>query len=284
MIALVLTALRAAALAACFAAPQPVVIDGWRADAMEPFISRDGALLFFNSSNAPDAKTDLYWARRISDLHFKLVGPVPGANSSALNGVPSHSRDGAFAFISPRDYDARHGTIWTGHWTGAAVTGLELQPQLAPPAPGWFNMDAEISADGRRLYFTDNLWAASGPPKVSTFHLARLTASGWRADPAADAWFAAINTGGLQYAAGLSADERALFFTRLTVSGPGSPSLRIMVATRPDLTQPFSAPAPIPVISGFAEAPTVAQDGAIYFHQKRDGRFTIMRSANTCRR
>ena len=142
LVAAVLTAVRAAVLAACFAAPQPVAIDGWSADAMEPFISRDGALLFFNSSNAPGAQTDLYWARKIDPLHFKLLGPVPGANSPALDGVASLAADGTFAFISPRDYDARHGTVWTGRWTGAGVTGLALQPQLTRPAPGWFNMDA----------------------------------------------------------------------------------------------------------------------------------------------
>ena len=80
-------------------------------------------------------------------------------------------------------------------------------------------MDAEISADGRRLYYTDNLWRADGPPRRSVFRLARRTAAGWRTDPTADVWFARINTGGLQYAAGLSADELE-FFSIKVADGP----------------------------------------------------------------
>lgn len=281
MMASILAALSAAALAACFGAPQPVRIQGWTADAMEPFVSRDGQLLFFNSSNA-GPRTDIYWARRIDDLHFSLVGLVRGANSPALNGVPSLARDGAFSMISPRAYDASHATLWIGRWTGQAVENLQLQTGLAPPRAGWFNMDAELSADGQRLYFTDNLWRPGGPPKLSYFRMARPAPAGWRVDPSANAWFSRINGDGLPYAAGVSGDDLEFFFTRLTLGDPRRPWPQIMVATRPGSSEPFSAPAPIAALDGFVEAPSVAPDGALYFHKKLAGRFVIMRSARAC--
>ena len=266
-------------LAACFVAPQPVQVAGWSGDAMEPFLSRDGAALFFNSSNAVPDRTDIYWAKREDAQHFTLVGPVPGANSPALDGVPSLSRDGAFALISPRAYGRLHATIWIGRWTGSAVEKLEPQPQLAPPGPGGFNMDAEISADGDRLYLTENRWSPFGPPSSSRLRLARRTRDGWRTDPAADAWFAAVNArDALVYAPALSEDERELYFTRLPHGG--LPSL--WVATRASADAAFGPPARIAAVQGFSEGPTVAPDGALYFHLRRDGRFVIMRSARAC--
>ena len=283
MLTALFATLTATALAACFAPPQPVEIAGWTADAMEPFVSRDGGLLFFNSSNAPGRQTDIYWARRVDALHFTLQGKVPGANSSALDGVPSLARNGTFSLVSPRAYDKLHATLWIGRWTGAAVEDLQPQPLLAPPGPGRFNMDAEISADGRRLYFTNNQWALIGPPKTSTFRMARLTPDGWRVDAAADRWFSQINGPGLQYAAGISDDDLDFFFTRLTMAPGAPPKLEIMVATRTDPSAPFSAPVAIPAISGFVEAPSVAPDGALYFHARRGNHFEVERSANGCR-
>ena len=56
-----------------FANPEVVTIDGWTEDAMEPFLSRDGSILFFNDSNAPNANTNLHWATRVDDTTFSYV-------------------------------------------------------------------------------------------------------------------------------------------------------------------------------------------------------------------
>jgi hypothetical protein len=106
------------ALGACFGQPQPVSIEGYPGHAMEPFIARDGTALFFNSRNEPNDRTDLFWAERVNPLHFRYRGPVHGANSSALDGVPSLAGDGTFAFISPRVASEQHATIWTVAGTG----------------------------------------------------------------------------------------------------------------------------------------------------------------------
>ena len=44
---------------ATFGAAQPVTILGYADHAMEPFLSRDGAILFFNNRNDPPEQTDL---------------------------------------------------------------------------------------------------------------------------------------------------------------------------------------------------------------------------------
>src|ERR1700730_10102518 len=58
-----------------FANPQRVTIAGYSGDAMEPFVTRDGRLLFFNNSNQ-SADTNLFWAVRIDDLAFQFRGEI----------------------------------------------------------------------------------------------------------------------------------------------------------------------------------------------------------------
>lgn len=275
-------ALVAATLAACFGPPQPVTIRGYNDHAMEPFISRDGGELFFNSRNGPHDRTDIFHARRVDALTFDFLGPVAGANSAKLDGVPSLARDGTFAFISVRAIEAEGATIWTGAWDGARVSRLHLERALSPGPLPQFNMDSELSADGRRLYFTDNRWAPFGPPSTSDFHVAMREGDVWRRSPERDRWFAAINTRALEYAASISADDKELYFTRLTQGFLRAPHLEIMVATRPDAEAPFGAPAIISAIRGFVEAPAAAPDGALYFHARVNGHFRLYRTARSC--
>ena len=72
-----------------FTAGGCVDIVGYDGDAMEPFIVPKTGDLLFNNRNSPPELTDLHWARRIDDGRFQYVGPVDGANSTALDGVPS---------------------------------------------------------------------------------------------------------------------------------------------------------------------------------------------------
>jgi hypothetical protein len=273
----------ALALAACFGAPEPVAIRGYDGHAMEPFISRDGATLFFNSRNGPRDQTDIFRAERIDALTFTFRGPVAGANSPMLDGVPTMARDGAFAFISTRSLEARNATIWTGRWTGDDVGVLRLETALSPGKLPLFNMDTEISADGNRLYYTDNKWSPFGPPSTSDFHVAVRDGAGWRRAPEFDFWFTRVNgPRTLEYAAGISEDERELYFTRLTPRFLAAPHLEIMVASRPSATAPFGDPARVGAISGFVEGPTVAPDGSLYYHAKIRGQHSLFRVPRTC--
>ena len=130
---------------------------------MEPFLSRDGQWLFFNNRNQPGDQTDLHLAKRLSDRRFQYLGPLGGVNSPALEGVPSMDRDGHFYFISPRHYDATRNTMWQGRFVNGRVNRVEqLQGDAPTGRPLWLNIDAEISADGQALYFTENQWRLLG--------------------------------------------------------------------------------------------------------------------------
>lgn len=76
-----------------FADPEPVRIEDYDDGAMEPFLSRDDRLLFFNDSNAPGANTDIHRATRLGPNRFRHEGRVVGANSDRLDGVPSMNRN-----------------------------------------------------------------------------------------------------------------------------------------------------------------------------------------------
>jgi hypothetical protein len=73
---------------AAFRNPQRVTMEGYDDDAMEPFVSRDGRYLFFNNLNEPQVDTNLHWAERVDDLHFKNRGEIRGVNTPALEASP----------------------------------------------------------------------------------------------------------------------------------------------------------------------------------------------------
>ena len=109
-----------------FGGERCVTIRGYAGDAMEPFISRDGRYLLFNSSNAPDAQTDLQVARLENDSVARYVGPLPGANSAALDGVATTSAGGALYFVSTRSFASSGATIYTARLTSGGVDGVTL--------------------------------------------------------------------------------------------------------------------------------------------------------------
>src|SRR5262249_26799463 len=133
---------------AVFGRPQPVRILGYDGDAMEPFVTRDGAVLVFNNRNDPPERTDLYWAERVDDLTFRFRGPVDGANSPTLDGVGTISAAGRFCFVSPRSYARDQGSVWCGDWRGGHVEGAALQGAVSDHVPGRLALDVEVAADG----------------------------------------------------------------------------------------------------------------------------------------
>jgi hypothetical protein len=275
-------------LAASFAEPVPVAIEGYDGHAMEPFITRDGKLLFFNNRNAPEDQTDLHVAKHLDDLRFTYVGPVTSANSKGLDGVASIDVNGNFFFVSTRDYDQSGNTLWTAKWNGSAVSGLAaITSDFTPRKLLRLNIDLEISADGKTLYFAENRWdLLRGVPATSDLAMAKRVGTSFERLPNSDALMATINSKHLEFAPATTSDELTLYFTRLNMNAlrkGKSDAFALMVATRLSRTAAWSEPAVIPVIQGFVEAPTVTPDGcAIYFHKKVDEVFRIFRSARKC--
>ena len=253
-------------------------------DAMEPFISRGGNLMFFNSSNAA-ATTNLFWATRIDDVTFQYQGEIGGeVNSSGpLDAVASMDSNGAFYFITNRSYGSIGApgylsTIYSGTFAGGAVTPVNPVPGVAAPKPGLVDFDEEISADGNTLYFTQGNFA-TGNLTSTTMMVATRQGGHFVVDPNSAKIMKTINDRYLNYAGDTSADELEFFFTRTNLkAGPA-----IYVATRKSTSKPFGKPKKIDAITGFAEAPSISPDDlSLYYHVKNpSGVFMINRVTRT---
>jgi hypothetical protein len=265
----------AEAKAASFANPQAVTITGNRQDAMEPFLTRDGKVLFFNNSNDPGVDTNLFWATKVDDLTFQLQGEIGRVNGPALDAVASMDLGNNFYFVSTRSYDATLSTIFSGNYSKGSVSGATIAAGVSPTRRGFVDFDQEISADGNTLYFTEGLFTGGSVPASSEVLIARRSDNGFVRDPQSKQILRTINSAGrLNYAACTSADELEIFFTRLDGKEPA-----ILLASRTTTTKPFGAAEKIPAITGFVEAPTISPDGrSLYFHERSpNGVFSIYR-------
>jgi hypothetical protein len=259
-----------------FTAAGCVEIAGYDGDAMEPFIVPSTGDLLFNNSNSPPELTDLHWARRIDDDHFEYVGPIKGANSPALDGVPSVDEDGNIYFVSTRSYDETLSTLYRGHWSNGTVTQVELVPGLAREARGFVNFDAEISRDGDSLFYVEGRFSGSSIPNSADIALAHRMGDRFVRDAFSDVLLSKVNTPALEYAPAISVDRRELFFTRLD---PRARTIAIYRVKRIGAGQEFGPAERVAAADGFVEAPALSPDGAIlYFHRLDAGRFHICKA------
>jgi hypothetical protein len=265
----------AEAKAASFTNLRAVEITGNSRDAMEPFLSRDGKVLFFNNSNAPTVDTNLFWATKVDDSTFQLQGEIGGVNGPALDAVASMDLSNNFYFVSTRSYDTTLSTIYSGNYAKGSVSGVAIAAGVSPTRRGLVDFDQEISADGNTLYFTEGLFTGGSVPASSEVLIARRSDSGFMRDAQSEQILRTINAAGrLNYAACTSADELEIFFTRLNGTEPA-----ILMASRTSTAKPFGAAEKISAISGFVEAPTISPDGrSLYFHRRNpDGVYSIYR-------
>lgn len=251
---------------------QRVTIRGYTGVAMEPFITRDGAYLLFNSSNAPGVNTDIQVARIVDGLTFDYVGPLTGANSTVLDGVPTVDASGTMYFVSIRSYETTAQTIYRADFANGAASNVALVPGL-PTGAGVVVFDVEVTPDGNSIWFADGRFSGAPVPDAADLVLATRTATGFQPAANGATILARVNTDALEYAAGVGGDDRELFFTRLR----GTTSA-IYRATRSSSTAAFGTPARIAAIDGFVEGPTVSADGrALYYHRREGDSYAIYR-------
>lgn len=266
-----------------FGEPQLVAIRGYQGDAMEPFITKDGRYLLFNNRNDPKIDTKLLFAERVDDLTFDYRGELEGANTSALEGVPSVDRHGNLFFVSTRSYAETLSTIYRGRFGQGRVSGIELVAGISLRQRGMVTFDAEVSADGSTLFVADGRFAGGHVPETADIDIAVRDGAGFRRLPAARDLLRNVNTAALEYAPAVSGDLLELFFTRLEGSAR-SPRTAILRAVRPDAGAPFGAPQRLASITGFVEAPALSGDGrSLYYHRLDGGRFVILRVARSIR-
>ena len=264
-----------------FGVPAAVEISGYAGDAMEPFLSRDGRLLFFNTRNGPHDQTDLQVARAESDLRFVYLGPLAGANSASLDGVASLDRAGHFFFISNRSYGATGTTLWTGELVNGRVTNARpLATDFTPKKLLRLNIDMEISADGQTLYVAENRWdLLRSRPATSDLAMATKVGERFVRDPDSDRLLKAVNTPALEYAPATSADQLTLYFTRMDwtkVNSAPDQAFAILMSRRASTNSAWQTPVRINTTAGHVEAPTVSPDGCrLYYHANTEAGFRL---------
>jgi hypothetical protein len=263
--------------------PQPVAIEGYEGQSMEPFISPDGKFLFFNNENDSGADIDLHVAERTGTNSFHYLGPLKNANSRELDAVPSMDTKERFYFTTSREYEKTFKSIYAGVFENGHIGNLHLvQGGFSPNKLGIINMDVGISPDGNTMYISRAVFKPGlTAPEQSDLMVAHLHDGAFEMDPQSRAIMKNINTNQLEYAPAISADGRELYFTRAqapeaNVSGP---QFRIMVATRGSNNAPFGKPRVLAALTGMIEAPTVSLDmHEMFFHKKVNGKWVIWRA------
>ncbi|GAB4230720.1 MAG: hypothetical protein Tsb0032_37060 [Kiloniellaceae bacterium] len=200
-----------------FANPTQVTVAGYSGDIMEPFVSRDGSVLFFNDNGSDK---DIFYATwDVGTATWQFQGCLDSIASPAVDGVPTMDDNRRFYYISTDNYPASLETIYVGDYDPtdpAIIVNVTSAGNLGEGIPGHLNFDVEVSADGRTLYYDDGIFSGQSFPDAADFVYARDDGSGFvRAADSAQV-FASINTADLEYAACISRDEREFFFTRLT--------------------------------------------------------------------
>lgn len=257
-----------------FGDEKKVTIVGLTHDAMEPFLSADEQILFFNSLNS-GGNTNLYYATRVNDTTFNYVGLVGNAfdpSPSHLDGVPSLDMNNRFFWVSLRDYPTIYENLLNSNYSGGSVSDIKhTYGDFNVYLPGWLIMDAAISYDGNFLYYVNayfNSCAFGMPCEASLGVAEKVNDTTFNKLPNTDGIFSLINDANyIVYAPQLSVDGKEFYFTRIE---DGTVNSEICVAVRNSPADTFSLPMVIYSNNGYVpEAATISNDKSkLYYHQK----------------
>jgi hypothetical protein len=277
------------ALNSDFSNPQQVEIVGYPITGyqgiQEPFISRDGQYLFFNSDQSEGNK-DLFVAQwDDTQSSFVFQGEIQGVNTASnVEGNPTMDEAFNLFYIDNTLPPAwvSSGVFQPGTFTVSDNTSVSGPPNIQlSGTTATVNMGVEVSPDGNTLYFSRAVFLNAGQPDLiisaSDILFAEKNGGAFVYDETgAKNIMQNINTAeDLEYAACISEDGLEFFFTRLTAGTITNaiPDSQIMRAVRSSTTEPFGIPEPvsgIPNHSKFVEAPTLYGD-TLYYHQFDNG-------------
>lgn len=262
-----------------FENPTAIAIDGYNSHAMEPFVSKDGTLLFFNNPTEGTIDANIHYASYVNPTTFKYEGLLPGVNTLELEGVPSMDALGNFYYTSLATYALNSLSIYRGSYSNGVVTGATaIDQNLTKNQPGMVDMDAVISDDGETLVLAIAKFSGNNYPDESNFIIATKVNGQFVRASNSDAVLININTDKLEYAAALSQDGLELFFTRLDISKTPF-EFHIMSSTRSSKNDPFGIPKNVEAITGdIFEGPTLSGTGKdLFYHKKESNVFRIYR-------
>jgi hypothetical protein len=256
-----------------FAGLSPVTLLRYAGEAMEPFVSRDGRFLFYNTRN-DGSDPQIRFAERVDDLTFEDRGELPGAGSPALEATPSMDAAGNLYLVTTRSYAQDLETVYRGQFDGTQVTELTEVSGVSRRQPGWLVFDVEVSPDGDTLWVAEGHFSGGAAPDTADLVLATRQQAGFARDGDGPRILAPVNTPVLEYAPAIRSDGLELFFTRADVASGSQPS--IWRAARSTTDAAFGAPEEVLAASGFVEGPTLSLDGRVlYFHRAESGRYGI---------
>lgn len=257
-------------LSLSFGDEEEITVENYTGDLMEPYISADGSILFFNSLN-DGVDTSIYYAVKSGENRFISQGRLEGVNGVEphLDAVSTMSDDNTFYFISTRNYTNSYDNVYSGKYENGKVSGLEaVKGDFYIETPGWIVMDVEISRDGKNLYYVNAYFKESG---IVSSKLGIATKDGENNSftklSNSDEILQNINDSDyLVYAAGISRDGLELYFTRVNLV---KTAVEICVAERTTPTGIFSEPKVIDINGDMFEAVTISGDmSRIYYHKK----------------
>lgn len=258
-----------------------VTINGFTVDAMEPHISPDGNALFFNSLNN-GVTTSLYYAAKVNDSTFNLVGLMPVVNETVtpyLNAVASIDTSDTFYWVSLRGYPGNINNLHRVTFGGSGPTNFgRVYGNFNINAPGYLIMDAAISYEGNYLYYCNAYFNSCpfGLPCAARLGVAqKVNDSTFNYPPNTNSIFANVNdTSYIVYAPVVTQDGLELYFTRALLN---TPQTEICVSVRSNTLSAFSTPTVIITSPGNApEGPTLTTNkNVLYYHKKSGGVYTI---------
>lgn len=267
-----------------------IQIDGYSANAMEPKISADESVLYWNDKPASDDEMNLHYAIRQSPGRYLYRGTLSGTVAPKhLDGVPALDTRGNFYFVSTRSYSANFQTLYTGKVEKLdsghqRITNVVAADQgVSAKKLGTVDMDIDVSWDGTLLIVSRAIFSGRPFPDASQLQLFKVSNGTAALHSEATAWLQNVNRPECRvYAGTLSGDKKELYYTILPAGSRLRPDdFRILVSKRESLKEAFGPGAIISGIKGeFIEGPslTLADGGkSLYYHRRepKSERFKI---------
>ncbi len=266
-----------------------VTITGYSASAMEPKISSDQVVLFWNDKPSSDDQMNIHYAVKVSG-QYQYQGTVTGTvNSSALDGVPALDSLGNFYFVSHRNYNSTFASIFGGviNVTGPSTLQIDSLARAdinsSAATNGIVDMDIDVSWDGQQMIVSRAQFSGADYPDSSHLELFDISSrqSSQRSD--SSSLLANVNLDNCRvYAGTMSRDKLEIYFTVMpSGSIPSGDKFKIAVAKRATTSAPFSNPAIITAINGsYVEGPSLSYDDfskTLFYHRldSASGKFKI---------